>query len=172
MCRRWSVEFYEMLGRYFSNTSTLYLLLPLPKLYNLLSGVTIIYIVNTMMTILLQTQVFFCYIFYINLSKSVDVKWITNIVCEKKTRQDKATGSFQYHSSGRLIITRYPVNTFQFSRWVWGTEKESLSSKIESLMLSWWWIRLIIVNWLGWKIVNTHLIYAGGGRWLIDICQW
>ena len=63
-----------MLGRYFSNTSTLYLLLPLPKLYNLLSGVTIIYIVNTMMTILLQTQVFFCYIFYINLSKSVDVK--------------------------------------------------------------------------------------------------
>ena len=70
------MEFYEMLGRYFSNTSTLYLLLPLPKLYNLLSGVTIIYIVNTMMTILLQTQVFFCYIFfcYINLSKSVDMK--------------------------------------------------------------------------------------------------
>ena len=70
------MEFYEMLGRYFSNTSTLYLLLPLPKLYNLLSGVTIVYIVNTMMTILLQTQVFFCYIFfcYINLSKSVDVK--------------------------------------------------------------------------------------------------
>ena len=58
------MELYEMLGRYFSNTSTLYLLLPLPKLYNLLSGVTIIYIVNTMMTILLQTQVFFCYIFY------------------------------------------------------------------------------------------------------------
>ena len=70
----------------------------------------------------------------------------TNIVCKKRNLSRlyelaiqykfvEATGRFQYHSSGRLIITRYPVHTFQFSRWVWGTEKESLISKIEILML-------------------------------------
>ena len=126
------------------------------------------------MTILLQTQVFFCFV-DIYLSKSVDVKWI-QILCAKKRNLSRlyelaiqykfveATGRFQYHSSGRLIITRYPVNTFQFSRWVWGTEKESLISKIESLMLSWCWFKVK-------KNVNTNWIYAGGGRWLVDIGQ-